>query len=481
MAFGKNPEDLKHVRPFGSGTIGQREAFRKNQEKAARASRSGGMYWQDQFRLPTDHARMGRFIAGVYPQLVSFDKTTAVEEVYEYFMYSEHYDAVKKRGIVCSAGPLRGTREAEPCLGCDRFFEESRERRAKKNRGDNSRGPSTISLRDQFAFNFYDYGLWVNIPRNSGGKTYANWIPVPNEDPRAATHESKWGNLVVWPLNNTYMTTLSGYSDNELSCDCATCGSQGSVIKYAKACANPECKHVVYDIRNTALTPHQREELNAKPYTCEKCGQTGYLEDVIYCAQCNTAGLQPKKANFFDVDLKLIAVPSGDNNQTNLQILNRSNPRPISLDPAVFAELQLFDMAKKFAPTPIARQRELFGIGGSDTDEEVQAPYQQPAYQPATQAQRDLQYGGQVHQPLPQQGYQQPAYGVPALGSVPQQQMMPGMVGMPGMPGMQPGMAAPPTLGGPAIPTLGGPPMAPQVANNMAGFPGMPGVKTPGR
>jgi len=63
--FGKDPNDLNRVIPFGGGTMSQRERYFAQQEAKARENRKAGgnaPFWKDTFRLPKDHTRMGRLI-----------------------------------------------------------------------------------------------------------------------------------------------------------------------------------------------------------------------------------------------------------------------------------------------------------------------------------------------------------------------------------------------------------------------------------
>lgn len=376
MSFGKDPRGADGVTPFGGGTMSQRDQFRKKQAQAARAQRAvtSVPYWKDTFKLPQDHSRIGRFIPGAYKQLYTLDDETVQEQVLEYVIYNEHFHGASKRGCICSAGPLfRNKKKAEPCLGCGMFWEDVQARKQKKARGDNSKGPNRMSLRSSYAFNWYDYGLWLKLPQTDAhgaivmnqntGQPYYDWTAVPPNDPRQQQFEGKWGNLVPWPMNETHKDQLFKYMDMTIRHDCAACGSQGSIMCTAKVCGNPACRYMVYDPQNTTLTMQQRDELDATPYTCPNCNQTNFIEEVLGCRVCAAHNMTPRRAGLFDVDLDLVAVPSGDGKQTNLQILNRSNPRPLQVtDPEVLKTIKPLDLISKFQPTPVEKQSEVWGI-----------------------------------------------------------------------------------------------------------------------
>lgn len=461
MAFGKDPNGAEGVVPFGGGTITQQDRYRKQAAQAARSSKSTGSapYWADTFKLPSDHSRLGRFIPGAYAQKYTIDDENVLEQTLEYYMVREHYNG--KRGGICSAGPLfRNKKMAQPCLGCDIFWEDVRERSEKKKRGDQSRGPNRMSLRNLYVFNWWDYGLWLKVPRTDGAgqvmvsrntnQPFFDWVPAASQDPRANQYESKWGNLVAWPMSESYKDTLFKYMDMTIRHDCAMCGSQQTIVCYAKVCGNPACKTPIYDPNNCSLTMNERESLESEPYLCPTCNTRHFIDELVTCRVCNQYSAKPRRATLFDVDLELISVPSGEGKQTNLQILNRSTPRPIQVaDPRILETIKPIDLIKKFSPTPLSKQSELWNIpivdknatkqaSGAPSGQQGGLPSMVPGGMPAT-GQPSFpgiqQPGGmpsaqpQYQQPVQPQ-YQQPQY-------QPQQQPQP-QYQQPTFPGTQP-------------------------------------------
>lgn len=373
MAYGKDESQLNRVVPYG-GSMSQRARHYTNQRKQASESRrgSGAPYWKDTMKCPTDHSRIVRLIPGRYEQPISYDDENVVNEIFEYYIFREHYHGTSGRGAICSAGPLyRNKDKAQPCEGCTMYWEDWRERRRKKNAGDKSKGPNRISMRDQYAFTVWDYGLWVRVPRTDDkgniiigqqGTPYFDWVMAHPNDPRVHQLEHKYGSLVAWPMGETYKDTLLQYNDRTVCHDCATCGSQNSIRCVEKICGNPACEHPVYDPNNTTMSPEQIEKLESEPYTCPVCGQTSFISELIECQKCLSNGWEPKRASIFDIDLEVTAVGT-KGQQTVLQILNRSAPRPIQIqDPELLKTVQAIDLAKKFAPVPVEKQREMWGI-----------------------------------------------------------------------------------------------------------------------
>ena len=436
MSFGKDPRDAAGIAPFGSGTMSQRDKVRKNQAAQNRASRSSGnsAYWQDQFKLPTDHPRLGRFVLGEYTQPDISDDGSVQMSTVEYVVFREHYNAANKRGAICSAGPYYDAKnKAEPCIGCQVFWEDVRTRREKKNRGDQSRGPSRMSSRPMYAINWSDSGLWLKLPRIGANGApvlkqgtqdpYLDWEPVQSadaaNDPRRGQYENMVGRLIAWPMSVTHKDTLFDYVDQTVANDCATCGTRGSIRCVSKVCSNPKCQHQVYDPQNSTLTPQQCEDLESKLYTCPACAQIGLIKELVACPVCQQHNLQPRRATLFDVWFSLKAVKSGDGQQTNLQILDRSNPCPF---PGMPGPLNLLE---KYTPTSIEKQAELWGIplitgDGQSAIPPLTAPVQQqapaPYWQPQSHPQcyeptRAQPAGGYMQAPQTQQvaaGYMPP-------------------------------------------------------------------------
>ena len=414
MAYGKDEGQLNRVVPFG-GSLNQRarHLMQSKENASQNRSRGGAPYWASTFKCPTNHSRILRLIPGQYEEQYSDDDQTVSTIIVEYYSFREHYHGALNRGAICSAGPLFKNKQlAEDCEGCTMYWEDWNVRKQKKAQGDKSRGPNRMSMRDQHVFTVWDYGLWLKIPRvdnqgniktNQQNQPYYDWVMAQTGDPRVNQFESKFGHLIPWPMGKTYLDTLLSYNDT-VQKDCATCGAQASIQCVSKICGNPTCEYELLDPRTTTLSPEQLDSINMKPQTCPACGQTTFVNDMIECPHCLSKGWQPRRASIFDVDLEVKAVASGNGNQTLLQILNRSNPRDIQVqDPEIRKLIVPLDLPKKFASTPVQKQREIWGIaapnpmnniGGAmgqtvqqNTISQTQAPQGQVSYQPPQQPQ----------------------------------------------------------------------------------------------
>lgn len=385
MAYGKDESQLSRISGYG-GSLGQRTRHMDAAKKRAASRRGGGggaPYWKGVLKIPTDHSRIVRLIPGQYKQQISIDDETITEEVFEFYMYREHYHGASGRGAICSAGPLyRNRKKSEPCEGCTLFWEDVRERRDKKKRGDKSRGPNRISMSDKYAFTVWDYGLWLQVPdmdrdgnirTNDQGEPYTSWVMAQPGDPRANQYPWKQGHLLPWPISYTYKETLIDYNDKVVRKDCRTCGTQGSIKSVLKICGNPNCQHPVFDPNDTTLSPEEQQRYENEPYTCPVCHETNFIDEMIECPVCYQHGWEPARASIFDIDLELSATGQPGEKKTVLQILQRSNPRPIQVDdPELLKTIKPLDLVKRFAPTPVEKQRELWDI----TEIEEQPPRQ---------------------------------------------------------------------------------------------------------
>lgn len=475
MSFGKDNENLNRVAPYG-GNLSQRARHHsKAREESRRSGGGGAPYWKNTFKVPQDHARFGRLIAGNYVQQVSYDNKTVVEMPFEYFMFKEHFHGTTKRGGICSAGPLFSNRQLRnPCSGCDKFWEEVAKNKA---RPKNERQKKSMSARDMFAFTWWDYGLWYNAPRidrdgktvtNDQGQPYLEWVMGQENDPRYQGCEWKYGHLLAWPMGETYKDTLLQANDYIMQ-DCANCGQRNSIQFVSKACG--QCGTVVYDA-NTSLTPEQREQIDTSIHACQACGHSGFLSEMINCSSCGNG----KRASIFDVDLQITATGS-KGQQTHLNILNRSEPRPIQIqDPEVLKTVGPLDLAKKFAPTTLAEQKELWDLEPSGPQQPQAAaqpmapPFMGPmGHVPAQVAQSVM--AGQHAAPYPSP----PAQG--QGGAVP---MQPSGMGVPSQGGpalVPPPMTAAPGVGAPTAPQQPAPPQPPPMA--MPGAQPAPGIPQP--
>jgi len=474
MSFGKNPEQLSRIVPFG-GNLSQRARHLTHSRQQSRSSGGGAPYWMETFKVPQDHARFGRLIPGAYAQEISYDDKTTQTVTFEYVMFKEHFmGGHVNRGGVCSSGPLFGNRHLrQPCLGCDIFWEDVEARKAKKAAGDRTKGPNRISTRDMFAFTWFDYGLWYHAPRyddrnqpvtdQSGNQRY-DWVMGQDNDARYANCERKYGHLIAWPMGETYKETLLSANDYIMQ-DCTNCGQRGSIQFVSKNCS--QCGTVIYDA-TTSLTPETRTNLDSNPFQCQ-CGNYNFLTEVINCS-CGNG----RRATIFDVDLQITAVGS-KGQQTFLQILNRSEPRLIQVaDQSVLANIKPLDLIKKFAPTPLDKQREYWGSAvQAPPQQQQQLPYGQPMMGMPPQAPPAQQYGQPMMAP-PMQPPMQPGFAPPLQQVLNPPQLPTAVVPQaPPAPQLQPmqPMGAPPMI--PTAPPAMSPPPMPGFGGGVMPVPGL--------
>lgn len=363
MAFGKDQRHLANIPAYGGSFV------QKARTAARRPVRSGGggaPYWKDTYKPPEFSPGIIRLVRGDYVQQMTYDGETVVEDTYPFYIFREHHNG--QRGSICSGGPLWASRgKSLPCPPCTIYWEDVNERKAKKARGDNTRGPNRMSCREQFAFTVWDYAPYFEVPDVDGNgqyrmnpKTnmaYTHWETGNPNDPKYQNKPWKQGHLLAWPMGITYHDALAE-RDKLVGQSCLSCGTRDSIRCVMKICGNPQCGQFIYDPQNCTLTDEQRNKIDSYPHTCNHCQQTTFIDDVIECSVCQ----QPKHATLFDVDLQVQRMGTAGQ-QTFLQIFAHSEPRPIQVaDPEVLKTIVPLDLAKKFAPTPPERASQMFNI-----------------------------------------------------------------------------------------------------------------------
>jgi len=376
MAYGKNDSNLNKVAPYGGNLSQRAQRVRQSKESGFSGSKGGGRpYWVNTFKCPQDHSRIGRLIPGAYEQTLIIDGDIVTDE-YEYVMYSEHFEGVSKRGGICSAGAyyreamFGDPNKAEPCYGCQIWREDYEVRKQKKASGDKTKGPNRISRRDMFAWTWWDYGAWYKVDRTdergapvlnqNTGEPYYDWVMGQPNDPTYSHCTCKYGHLLAWPMGETYHDALLDYNCEQISSDCATCGSVGTIKSIMRTCGNPECGNVIYMADETTLTPEQQKKIEVEPYTCPICKQTGPTEEVISCDVCMSRNLTCKRATIFDVDIEVKAQGT-KGQQTFLHILSRSAPQAIQVqDPEILKAIKPLNLLRQYSPTPYEHQQKIW-------------------------------------------------------------------------------------------------------------------------
>lgn len=395
MSFGKDDNHLSNVPGFGSGgTFGQQAAV-----ASTRPTRRGSKmpYWRNNFDLSENPAAPDRFrvLRGAYRQQILDADGNLMEDNFPFVILREHFHGSLQKGAICSAGPYYMDREKRQlCEGCTIFWEDYTERKAKKDRGDTSRGPNRISMMDKFAFTIWDYAYYFEMPQvdsNSGqfrmnprtNQPYVDWVKARNpQDPQFAGRKWKEGDLRPWAIGKTWKDTLVNWNVS-IGNSCVSCGGRDTVQSRGWFCGNPQCRQLIFDPNSTTMSAEQQAEVTRRSYQCPHCGQKALPHEEVACVNC----AQGKRAAIFDVDLYGFRQRSGSGNQTQLVITGYSNPCVVQVaDPEVLKSIKPMDLLKRFAPTPVEQQRTLWKLG-SGTPAAAQAPpppqqQQQPQWAP---------------------------------------------------------------------------------------------------
>jgi len=382
MAFGKKPENLTRVIPYGgSGSDVLNRMGRAQQRTRTPRGASKRPYWANQFKPSETIPDTIRLIPGEYPNLRVDDRGDLYEEILPWYEYIEHYHGGLQKGGICSAGPHRMDRnKRDECYGCEIYWEDWQIR---KDTG--GRTPNRISARKMYVFNVLDMGTFFKADQydNNGrprinpksGEPYWDWEKLVNpNDPAAAGKETRKGAMLTWAMGDAHFQALKGYGEH-ICQHCNTCGVRGDdpsnpvVITHAWACANEDCGHPIIRLSNTTLTPDQIAATLSTPMKCPQCGRVSYLKEIVDCGpSCGMAGkgLVPERASIFNVDMQVKRQRAPDSNQTQLIVLATSNPKPIG---DAFKDIvKPTDLAARFTPTPLAGQAGLWNYVPRDPD-----------------------------------------------------------------------------------------------------------------
>jgi len=382
MAFGKDRRQLY------AGNDRQRA---RRSTKTPKRSGGGGFYG-DMYKPPTHgNPDIIRLHAGDFKvplvdedkgELIIDDVGQIVQVSQSYLKYVEHYHGGKKRSSTCSAGPLGEFKgKGEPCLACDWFWWEWRQRQANK-----SDHPKAMSRRTMWGFSVLVLAPHHKVEQtdNEGNvrmndktnQPYYNWEKCTGRGCQncAAGKETKQGHRQPWSMGKTHFNTLFDYT-SVLGKHCRVCSQQDCIEDLAWICSNPECGEAVIDLGTSQLTDEQVETMTLDPVTCPTCRVEGFLRDVYSCRNCSTTGREGERATLFDFDLyvKRVEDPSPDTKATSLQIIRAVGPKPI--DSMYGDEMRkALDLTRIFAPTALERQLSMFGKPPSSGAEPQRTP-----------------------------------------------------------------------------------------------------------
>lgn len=422
MAFGKNPNLLTGVAPFG-GNAAQKAHSALNKPKYATGKRIP--YFADGYSPTKAGTDVVRLVPGQYRVARVSKEGTAYEEEVPWFEFIEHYSNTHKRGVICSAGAFRMDRnKRELCYGCEIFWEDYSERKriAQEKGVKRVDNPKRVSMSEKFVFTTIDMGMFYKKDRvNEHGQfdmnpktnqPYYDWTKLRNpQDPAAYGKETKQGRLQSWTMSKTWFKTLNAYAD-AIGQSCVGCGNKDCLSWVVWQCGNPECGMPLIRSNACTYTDEQLQEITRQPCMCPHCGIVSYMEEVVQCKHCVNA----QRAGIFDVDLEISQSKDPRDNSAILVISGWSQPRAV--DPAYSQLYKPLDLPTRFKPHTLEEQSEALKYYPSQP-----AGLQQPA--PQTYAQ---QYGQQTsvgvpaatpQQPMTQPGYPQHVAPVAAPAPVP--------------------------------------------------------------
>jgi hypothetical protein len=404
MAFGKDQAVLGGVAPFG-GSVHQRA-----RAATRRPKRSGGSnmpYWVDCFKPSDVQVDTIRLVPGSFQvsRLTDANPPAVYEEVCEWYEYVEHYWGPPiKKGAICSAGPLRFSKNLhDPCHGCTVFWEDFNERKriAQEKKVKRVEHPNRISMRDMFAYCAVDFALFHKMPRTDDNgvvqmnpntnQPYYNWTKCTGHGCPGCMQgvESKQGRMQPWPMGKNHFTALNGYADFISNC-CKTCGGRDCVEWMLWQCGNPDCGHPIIRKNSTTYNLKQIQEITGEAFHCTQCNQLSYLLEMVECRNCSPNMMTPVRASVFDVDIQVKTQASQDNNSTQLLVPAYSDPKPIDPQFAELAEKPL-NLQARFQPTPLEKQAEIWKYSPStpqaaaDASQNPQQFVQPYGGQPGTQ------------------------------------------------------------------------------------------------
>lgn len=360
MAFGKDPSVLDGASNFGES------ARRYEQEKAKPSGGGGGIpSFIDQFKPSLDEPDLIRIIPGKYEFEAAVgdnaQNVRIVKRVEPFFPFVDHYNAILKKGCICSAGPFGGFKgKAEPCRACDQFWAEKA-----ANKGTQKKGAMNRS--DKYAFTILHYAPYAYVEQTDfktgairtneqTGEAYMGWVRVlDHEREKFAGREMREAHVLHWDLGWGHYGTLLAIND-QVGRSCRTCGGRNTIQMEAWLCTNPACGEACIE-KGTKYSPAEVREITQNEARCAHCHQVMRLKEVVSCTKCGSG----KRADITNVDIsvKRAIDPKTGETGKELYITEWSDPGPID---ARFAEIaKPMDLKRFFTPTPIDEQIRRFG------------------------------------------------------------------------------------------------------------------------
>ena len=416
MAYGKDPRG-----------IDENSSFRQQNARvqASRPRGGGGSRprFVNEFKPSLDYPDTIRIIRGSYEVEIPDERGQLSKIRLAYFPFIEHFHGTLKKGAVCSAGPLHAFKNMrQPCLGCDKFWEQ-REMGNKK---------GAMGKREMYALtvmHFAPYAKVEQIDRHTGqvrrsqtGEPYMEWVQVlPHERMKYQGREMREWNLMHWALGYGHMTSLTDYAKTTIGQSCRNCGGMNCIVPIALTCQN--CGNALLEYESTTLTPKQIDQMIDNPVRCPHCGNEGFLNEVLNCSNCG----QGARADIYDVNIQVKKVqPSDGSNNNMLNCQGHSAPGPI--DPRFAEHAKPLDLPKIYAPDSLEVQAEKWGINISAQAQQMPQNVQPQQFRPYGQSglvapvPQQVQVAPQMPMQAPQPMVQQSLPMQPQMPAMPQQQ-----------------------------------------------------------
>jgi len=370
MAFGKDRQQLYQ------GNFRQ-QAKRSTNNPSKRTG--GGGFYGDRYQPPTHgNPDVIRLIPGSFSvplvdegkgELVLDEHNQVVNIDQAYMKFVSHFHGGKKRSCICSSGPLGEYKgKGNPCIGCDWFWWEWRQRQA-----NNSDHPKAMSRRQMWAFSALVMAPHHKVEQVDQNGTirmnekknepYYEWVKCMGRGCKncAAGKETKQGHRQPWEMGRDHFTTLFDYT-SIIGKHCRICSQQDCIEDLAWICSNPDCGEAVIDFATTNLDDSQVDKMILDPVTCPQCRVEGFLRDIYQCRTCSSQGREGDRATLFDFDLhvKRVEDPTGKTKATSLQIVRAVGPKPID---TIYGDdmRKPLDLVRIYTPTKIEFQVSLFG------------------------------------------------------------------------------------------------------------------------
>ncbi len=372
MAFGKDKNLLDKVDAFRAPrpqNLQQRHAQRTQARFTGGGGGGGGRpHWVGKWEPTLIGEDKIRCVAGDYTNklVIEVDKGQYELITREHdpdFCYVEHFDGVKRKSAICSAGPWANFKDKrDPCRGCDERW------------GNRTLDPQSgkrkfrVSFRSMTALTIFHYAPYAKVPQEDAdghvktnpdtNEAYMEWrVVLPHERRQFEQYEQRDGMLQHWPMGDAHYNVLLDYNKT-VAQGCLNCMTKKAISTLAWICT--PCGEAIIDFDSSTLPPDEVQKIVTNPVTCPHCHAREYPSEVISCRNCTPAGGAPRQATIFDVDMYVHRVKSAnpDDNGTVLAITDYDL---VGIDPRYADIIKPKPLEKIYAPYSMEKQIEIWG------------------------------------------------------------------------------------------------------------------------